>query len=436
MQYLRTFVLTFLLASGFAPSVRAQPDTPAPTPARVTLRDPQNNKNDAAAKIARKLRLEAGADVLPTAGLTSGEASRNREKYLLLATQAVEGGYDAVNIYDRGILSWGLMQWAAHSNSLQDALWYIKDRLIRKGKGRVWANLFKEQGLDVQAGPGGVPAFFVGGPDAWKPVVGIDALRVLFRGTAKVGRYDAPTVTRWGRVFARAGRNPTVQALQVEWATKRLRDCLGERIDARWSVAAFSRGDLFSDALTFALWTNNPAAFREHYRRAVRQTRKVTGEADPANWPPGLFPLLWEQVARASTFGVWSKRAATVAKLVPVGSVGRKRASTELASRGWSLEDLRRGRGGGRPWRREAAKPAPPVKPASPVKPAAAPKTAAAAQKPVVTPRPPRMTVVPTAPVPELPETSLPADETKKAYGPIGNSGGDTGGIPRRPGGG
>ena len=333
----------------------ASPPRPAPPP-QVLLREPLTDPRDPAYRIARKLRLEPGACVRPTAGLSPGEAAADREKYLLLATQAVEGGYDAVNIYDRGIVSWGLMQWAAHENSLQEALWYMKGRLLRKNKGRVWAALWKAHGLDVQRGPGGAPAFFVGGPDAWRPVVGKDALRVLFRGTKKVGKYDPVTATRWAKVFCRAGRDRTVQALQVEWATARLRACLGQRIDGAWRARDFSRGDLFSDALTFALWTNNPRACHEHLRRAVRASRLVTGEADPADWPAGLFPLLWEQTARRSEFGVWPKRAAAIARLVPVGRVGRHRAFQELASRGWQIHALQRG--GGRLWRREPPKPA------------------------------------------------------------------------------
>ncbi len=302
MQVQKSKLVFLALVLGVATGVSVRAET-APTAPLVLLRDPLQNPSDPAYKVARKLRLEPGACVRPSCGLTAGEAAADREKYLLLATQAVEGGYDAVNLYDRGILSWGLMQWASHANQLQQALWYVKDGLLRKGKGRVWADLFKAHGLDVQPGPGGAPAFFVGGPDSWRPVVGEDALRVLFRGTRVVGKYDAPTVTRWARIFARAGRNRVVQALQVQWATRRLRDCLAERVDRDWRVRDFSRGDLFSDALTFALWTNNPAACREHFRRAVRACRAVTGEADPARWPQGLFPLLWEQVARNSSFG-------------------------------------------------------------------------------------------------------------------------------------
>ncbi len=209
-------------------------------------------------------------------------------------------------------------------------------------------------------------------------MTGIDNLRVLFRGTKTIGKYDPATITRWAKVFARAGRQPVIQTLQVEWASRRLFYCLDERVDGPWRVRDFGRGDVFSDALYFALWTNNPNACRKHFRQAVRQARTVTGEADPKNWPPGLFPLLWEHVARSSSFGTWPRRTAQIVEMVPVGRVGRNRAYQELASRGWRLDALRRGAGsGGRLWRRE-------VKPRVPPK----PKTARPAAPKAVAPTP------------------------------------------------
>lgn len=361
-----------LLALSFAAAVTAAAKRPsAPV---VQFRDPLHDTTDRAHPFARKLRLEAGAVVRSTRGISIGAAATDREKYLLLATEAVEGGFDAVNLYDRGIISWGLMQWAAHANSLQETLWYVKSRLIEKGKGKLWADLFKAQGLDIQRGPGGAATFFVGGshtstaPNLWRPIAGEPALRILFRGTRTPGRYDARIVARWGRVFARAGAHPTIQALQMEWATRRLRECLAETVDANWRVRDFTRGDLFSDALMFALWTNNPAACREHLRTAVRACRRITGEADPARWPAGLFPLLWEQTARTSGFGMWPQRAARIARQVPVGRIGRDRAGLELASRGWRLDELRNGGGRGKIWKGEPSTPprlsAPPHRPA------------------------------------------------------------------------
>jgi hypothetical protein len=330
-------------------------------PIHVVFRDPLGNKNDAAYRVAKRLRLEAGVMVPSTTGLSAREAAGDRAKYLLRATEAVEGGFDAVNIYDKGILSWGIMQWASHSNSLQNALWYMKNRLASKNRRALWTQLFKANGLDVQRGPGGSAAFFVGSnvSGQWRPIVGVDNLRVLFRGTRHEGRYDPATIARWARVFARAGQQPAIQQLQTEWATIRLETCLNESVDGLWKVRHYTNGDLFSDALYFTLWTNNPNACRTHFRQAIRQARIVSGAMDPKNWPPGLFPLLWEQIAATSGFGTWPQRTASVARLVPVGHVGRARARMELTSRGWRLDQLRRGIAVGRTWRREIPPPVP-----------------------------------------------------------------------------
>ncbi|GEM_PF-2727699 len=365
--------LAVLLLAGAPRAAQAQtkPATAAPSPAiEVTLRNPRYEGPQASRALAKRLGLEAGAVVRPTCFLDPETARTNRERYILLAVQKVEGGYDAVNLYDRGILSWGMMQWAAHSNSLQEALWYVKQRLIEKNKAHLWVMLFKEQGLDVQRLDGtGAPAFYVGGTNrvtgvtSWRPVTGIDDLRVLFRGTKTPGKYDTATITRWAKVFARAGRNPVVQTLQEEWATARLRACLAEKVTGGRPVTDYTGGDLFSDALYFAFWTNNPAAAREHFTRAVAQAKAITGgEPDPTQWPPALFPFLLETTGRRSTFGTWPSRTEQVAEVIGAGGVGRQLAATQLASRGWNLGALGRGTvgraGRGQLWRRPA-KPTP-----------------------------------------------------------------------------
>jgi hypothetical protein len=367
-------VTTSVIACPVQAKPRRAPKPPAPpAPVVVKFRDPLGNPADPAYRIAAKLRLEPGALVNATCFLDREKARADRDLAILLATERVEGGFDAVNIYDRGVLSWGMMQWAAHANSLQDALWYVKNRLAEKDRADTWAALFKAYGLDVQRQPDGTAAFCVGGTDrvtgvtSWRPVTGIDNLRVLFRGTKTVGKYDPATAALWAKVFARAGRNPVVQTLQTEWATRRVHEALSEAVDGRWAVRDFTGGDVFSDALYFAFWTNNPRASREHFARAVRQTRQITGEADPSQWPPALFPFVWESVGRNSAFGTWPSRTESVAETIGAGAAGRRLAQVALASRGWRTDRLGHGtsilragvRGAGSYWRREP--PAPPL---------------------------------------------------------------------------
>ena len=340
-----------LASPAAAQTTRRGKNAPAPTPPiEVVLRDPLREGSAASRAVAKRLRLEAGVVVRPTQFIAPADTRSNRERYILLAVQRVEGGYDAVNLYDRGIVSWGLMQWAAHAGSLQHALWYAKQRLAEKGKADLWAALFKAQGLDVQrvGGAGGEPVFCVGGTNritgvtSWRPVATLDELRVVFRGTKKPGVYDPATITRWAKVFARAGRNPVLQSIQDEWATRRLRDCLDERL-AGARVGEVTGGDLFSDALYFSFWTNNPRAAREHFTRAMSQARAVTGETKPEAWPPALFPFLLEVTGRRSAFGTWPDRTEQVAQVIGAGGVGRQLAATQLASRGWNVTALGRG---------------------------------------------------------------------------------------------
>lgn len=364
--FARTLLVGTLVLSVTVPVAHARPLRKTRTaPAQVITRENTGSAMD------RKLRLESGVYVPSTTSIGAREAARNREKFILRATQAVEGGYDSVNIYDRGVLSWGLMQWTSHSGQLQDVLWYTKQRLLDRGQANVWASLFKSQGLDIQQS-GGIPTFHVFGPAGWRPITGIEELRILFRGTRTVDKYDAPTVTRWSRIFARAGRHPSVQAAQNDWAVRLLRRCLNEPVEGGRRVSDYTRGDVFSEALTFALWTNNPGASRRHFALAVRQARQVTGETNPARWPGGLFPLLWEQTAANSEFGAWPWRTKTVARVITVGEVGRRNASQQLASRGWRMDALRRGDARGKIWiprpatpPRAARSPLPSVRPES-----------------------------------------------------------------------
>ncbi len=358
MTFPPRLVLALTLPVAMTTVVGARGTQPPVPKSDIILRDPKASDH----AVNRKLNLEAGVYVNSEAYLPDRGTQTNRDLYILRATQGVEGGFDSVNIYDRGVLSWGVMQWAAHENSLQDVLAYVKGRLLDKNRGRVWAALFKEHGLDIQTGPDGQPAFFVGGPTAWRPVTGITNLRVLFRGTRTVGKYDPSTAAKWAQVFARAGRNPQVQALQTEWAVRNVRRCLSEHVDGDLTASDFTRGDTFSDALLFALWTNNPAASRTHFARAVRETRRITGEASPSRWPQGLFPFVWERVGRTSRFGAWPKRTAQIAASVPVGDGGRRAAKAHLALLGWKPERVGTGTGTGQLWKRPvyvAARPAP-----------------------------------------------------------------------------
>ena len=81
-----------------------------------------------------KMHLEDGFVVESKRMIQPGDVT-TREMEVLQITQSLEGGFDSVNMYDRGIASWGLMQWASHSGSLDHALLYIKTRMQQGGEG-------------------------------------------------------------------------------------------------------------------------------------------------------------------------------------------------------------------------------------------------------------------------------------------------------------
>ena len=68
---------------------------------------------------------------------------------ILGAVIDVEGNYDTVNMYDVGILSWGISQWTLHQGSLQKALYFIRTELMKQGKSELWNKLFPN--VDVKS---------------------------------------------------------------------------------------------------------------------------------------------------------------------------------------------------------------------------------------------------------------------------------------------
>ena len=90
--------------------------------------------------------LEKGVKVSTTMSFRPDVS--DRRDLVIAATGAAEGGFDTVNMYDRGILSWGMMQWTLHAGSLQKALSFIKERLTAQGNSSLWSRLFG--GLDLR----------------------------------------------------------------------------------------------------------------------------------------------------------------------------------------------------------------------------------------------------------------------------------------------
>jgi hypothetical protein len=260
------------------------------------------------------------------------------------ATAEAEGGYDTVNMYDRGILSWGIMQWTLHAGSLQMALAFIKRRLVEIGRGSLWSELFPH--LDVM-------------DDKLiyrrTPVIGEAQLRRLFRGYSEPGRYDKATIQGWATKFSRAGRHPIIQQLQQEYARTKVDDVLN--IDLGKALGSFKQGvcqqknkkapwtwicnelphppdfyranyglirryvyikdDLRAATLLFGVWINNPAVTYVYLRRAVDNLAQRNGTHDTGRWGSTWQTELgaeFERLLRASRFGYWGDEKAKAAK--------------------------------------------------------------------------------------------------------------------------
>jgi hypothetical protein len=212
-------------------------------------------------------------------------------------------------MYDKGIVSWGIMQWAARYGSLTECFKYIKRRLLATGQSKLWDKYFVSNGLDVDSNN-----LIVYGQELTTPM----ATRIAFRGTGKVGKYDLNLVQHWAIVLARAGRQPAIADLQVEYASKTVDAVLERRLNGisfqppgRNGITPedLAANDPYSEALIFALWTNNPLHAYEYVADAANAAHKVSVSDDPALFPPGAFRFALFQRCASSEFSNWQQRA-------------------------------------------------------------------------------------------------------------------------------
>ncbi len=255
------------------------------------------------ASFLKRMNLENGVEVRSTRWIEPGDVTTHN-LFILSVTQSLEGGFDSVNLYDKGVLSWGVMQWTAGTGSLPPVLIYIKRRLIGTGQARVWDKVFVAQGIDA-----GVRGLIVYG----KPVTTSDDMRLAFRGSVIPGNYDPKVAGYWATVMARAGRQPAVQLYQREYAQRVVDALLTQTVPGQnATVEQLCGSDAYAEALAFALWTNNPRHAMEYLGDAAQAARHQTGQAAPA-WGPGAFREALLARCRVSRFGNWQTRAALIA---------------------------------------------------------------------------------------------------------------------------
>ena len=272
---------------------------------------PVVTNDPARASFLKRMNLENGVEVRSTRWIEPQDVT-TRNLFILSVTQSLEGGFDSVNMYDKGVLSWGVMQWTAATDSLPPTLIYIKRRLMQTGQARVWNKVFVAQGLDVDRR--GLIAY-------GKPLRTPDDMRLAFRGSVISGNYDPKVVKYWATVMVRAGRQPGIQQFQREYAQRVVDDVLTQPLPSipyhlpgheEATVEAITGGDPFAQALVFALWTNNPRHAQEYVGDAARLARTKSDSDNPAEWGPGTFREALLQRCRVSRFGNWRQRAALI----------------------------------------------------------------------------------------------------------------------------
>jgi hypothetical protein len=164
----------------------------------------------------------------------------------------------------------------------------------------------------------------------------------LFRNSTDtlLVHFDADTAKKWAIVFAKAGREKTIQDLQMKYTAAEINRSLqfnlandllaakkykkfSENISIDKSTAsAYSRpigeyvgSNLKSKMLFFGMWTNNPTWAKIKLLHAIQSFMKKNNLADanPAGWTknwPTAFTGIWEETLRATTVGYWGDEKA------------------------------------------------------------------------------------------------------------------------------
>ena len=204
------------------------------------------------------------------------------------------GAFDKVQMYDNGILSWGIKQWTLHRGSLQGILRFINSKLARS----LWTEIFP--GINFQN-----EKILINGTAYAVPQKDGDtadrALRKTFRGKENPEEFDEAKVKYWLTVFATAGRHPNIQKLQFEYAVislkKNVDKLLGEVLKARNDVKAsevrnylrvghYIESSPIALALFNGMETQNPQWTYRYLKRIVDRFAARYGKTyDTSRWP-------------------------------------------------------------------------------------------------------------------------------------------------------
>ncbi|TVM03040.1 MAG: hypothetical protein CV087_07165 [Candidatus Brocadia sp. WS118] len=253
-----------------------------------------------------------------------------KDKYDLAVAVAAEvetsGAFDKVQMYDKGILSWGIKQWTLHRGSLQKLLGFIKNELVALRQNSLWTEVFP--GIDIQADN----KIVINGAAYSIPKKDGDpadlALRKVFRGKESPEDFDKDRMDHWLVVFARAGRHPDIKRLHFKYAAeslkKNLNKHLGELLKA-WKVIKESEihnyrrvGDYIENssiAITLfnGMETQNPKWTYLYLKRIIdRVAEKYGRNYDISRWPSGWQEKFAEELKKEfeeSGVACWGRKA-------------------------------------------------------------------------------------------------------------------------------
>jgi len=237
--------------------------------------------------------LEGGIRLRGTMKIVVPPGTTDPSDIIMAAIAGVETStYDDLNLYDRGILTWGISQWTLHADSLQKLL-----RAMKTDRPALFKRLFQDRGVDV--GTREMEIVLNG-----RLCSTVADIRLAIKGDRN-GRAKNDTtpwteamfkrMESWARLFGDAARDTECQAFQRAYAVRQYRaDVLAASID-RWAkvkgygrVSRYADRNLLVQAMLCGLYVNNPTGSMVVMARTIDHFRKANGgQTDPARWSAG-----------------------------------------------------------------------------------------------------------------------------------------------------
>jgi peptidoglycan endopeptidase LytF len=173
-----------------------------------------------------------------------------------------EGGFDAINTWDRARFSWGFIQFAG-GYGLRPMLAHLK-----ANSPDAFRRLLGLYGVDVQPGADGRP----------EPIY-LDGSRILRGDDAEQAFGDDPLLIA---CFIRAGRMPEVKQRQVEAA---IRNYVMPALTATWEGATLANVFHSPRGLAFLIDRQVHEGNTGRLGWSLEHARLVRGIPDPTQWP-------------------------------------------------------------------------------------------------------------------------------------------------------